>query len=219
MYTTGKTRSKVQGLDASALFGDWERNNVAFTEAHTDVYGYFAPIGTEFDMQTYLRQIEQGAREKITDPREIRMAAEAVVGKALYMDAQRNLPDKLTDAAEMELRMYRDLLEDQLPGFEFEPLNIRERAQILDQVINAARSELMDKNLVAIPARMYIDYRDQVIAEATDRNNGIEPSLKGKNYADLRRVLREWGDQLVGKYPEFERLYSRVFFDEVDALQ
>ena len=219
MYTTGKTEAKVEGLDASARFGDWERNNVDFTERHTDVYGYFAPIGTEFDMQTYLRQIEQGRREKITDPDEIRMAAEAVVGKALYMDAQRNLPDKLTDAAEMELRMYRDLLEDQLPGFEFAPLNIRERAQIIDQVINAAYSPLMDENPVAIPARMYIDYREQVLAEAKERNNGVEATLARKDFADLRRVLREWGDQLVGKYPEFERLYSRVFFDEVDALQ
>ena len=221
MYTVGKTRTKTQGLDASAQFGDWERRNGDIMRAHKDVYGYFAPIGTEFDLQTYLRQIENKTREKITDPAEIRQDAEAVVGKALYMDAVRNLPQNLSDAAEIELGLYRDMLERNLPGFEFAPINIRERAQILDQVINAARSPLLDGNEVAEPARLYINYREQVLAEAILRNNGVETQglLGRKANADLRQVLRQYGDQLAGKYPEFQRVYTRVFYDEVDVLQ
>jgi len=219
MYTVGKTRSTVEGLDASAQFGDWERNNPDILRTHKDVYGYFAPIGTEFDMQTYLRQIEQGSREKIKDPAEIRQDAEAVVGKALYMDAVRQLPDKLSEAAQIELALYRDMLEDKLPGFEFAPINIRERAQIIDQVINAARSPLLDGNEVAEPARLYIDYREQVLAEAILRNNGVEKQgmLGRTSNADLRRVLRQYGDQLASKYPEFQRVWTRVFYDEVDV--
>ena len=218
MYTTSKTRTKSEGLDASEQFGDWERSNAQFAKDFDDVFGYFAPVGSEFDLQTYLRQLEQGTRERITDPRELRANAEAVVGRALYMDYTRELPDKLTDAAEMELRMYRELLKQNLPGYEFQPLNVRRDPQILDRVIRAAQSPLMDGNRVAIPARLYIEYRNEVLAEARDRNNNITPSLGAKKYADLRRILRQYGDQLVGRYPEFERLYSRVFFEEVDAL-
>ena len=113
------------------------------------------------------------------------------------------------------------MLERNLPGFEFAPINIRERAQILDQVINAARSPLLDGNEVAEPARLYINYREQVLAEAILRNNGVETQglLGRKANADLRQVLRQYGDQLAGKYPEFQRVYTRVFYDEVDVLQ
>jgi hypothetical protein len=221
LYTVGKTRTKVEGLDASAQFGDWERNNPDVTRAFNNVYGYFAPIGSEFDLQTYIRQIEQGAREKITDPAEILRDAQAVVGKALYMEAVRSFPRNPTDFQEIELGMYRDKLEEELPGFEFAPINIRERPQILEQVIQAATSDLLADNPVAQGASLYIKYREEVLSEAIRRNNGVERTgmLTRKENADLRRVLREYADQVMARYPEFQRLYSRVFFDEVDAVQ
>lgn len=221
LYTSGKTKSKVEGLDASAMFGDWERNNREVTERFPTVYGYFGPIGTQFDLQTYLRQIEEGKREKISSPQELQADAEAVVGKALYIDRVRMFPTNPTDDDEDELRLYRDTLEAQLPGFQFAPLNINERPQIIDQLVQAAYDPLLQNNPVAIGARAYLDYRQEAIDEAVRRAGGIETQtpLGPKANEDLRAWLRDIGDRVVAKYPEFERLYTRVFFDEVDVLQ
>ena len=221
MFTVGKTRAKVEGLDASEQFGVWERNNRDVLQRFPTVYGYFGPIGNSFDLQTYLRQIEEGKREKVVSLQEITADAEAVVGKALYIDAVRQFPANPTDSDELSLRLYRDTLEEQLPGFEFAALNINERPQIIDQLVKAARDGLLDDNPVAAGARAYFEYRDEAIAEAVRRDNGVETAniLTKSQNADLRAWLRNIADKVITKYPEFERMFTRVFFDELDVLQ
>jgi hypothetical protein len=49
-----------------------------------------------------------------------------------------------------------------------------------------------------------------------DRGSGTGKSLDGKNDADLRDALNTIGISLIEKYPEFARVWDRVFFNEVD---
>lgn len=218
LYTAGKTRTTVEGLDASKEFGVWARNNSEIVESFSNVYGYFADVGTEFDLQTYLTQIERGERERITDPNVLQQIAEEIVGKALYVDRVRMMSRNPTDFEKEELKEYRLALGESFPGFANAPLNIRENQQILAEVEEAVRSPLLSGNKVASAAREYFTVRDQMLQEARKRKGNMSDSdlLKGRAVADLRRVLRETADRLIARTPEFARLYNRVLFDEVD---
>lgn len=219
LYLPGLSDVTVQGLEATDLFGDWERRNSEIINAYPTVYGYFATPGGEFELQTYLRQLRTGARERTTDPALLQADAEAVVGKALYINAVRQMGDDISPETRAELRQYRTELETKLPGFQFQALNINERDQILNQIIEAAQeSPFLEDNDVARAIRVYADYRQAAIEQATFRNDGVDTGslLKRTDNADLRQWLREVGDTLTQRYPEFERVWTRVLFDEVD---
>ena len=218
LYIPGLSQTKVKGLGATDLIGDWERNNYDITEKFPLVYGYFAPVGGEFELQTYLRQIRSKKRTKITDPQELQQDAEAVVGKALYMDAVRVAGKNLSQTDRDELRNYKMELERQLPGFATVPLNINEQQQVMMQVIDAVGDADLDGNPVAEAARIYFQYRDQVVQEAVLRNDGVDTGelLSRNANGDLRQYMRTVGETLMRRYPEFERMYARVLFDEVD---
>ena len=229
LYVKGRTETVGEGLDASAIFGDWERDNERIVEKYPTVFGYFAPTGSEFDLQTYLRQIATGKRERITDPMELQRDAEAVVGKALYMQAARQFPQNPNDIDEENLREYRTELEKRLPGFRYQVIELGERelliGQLLDeqagpsgQPMGAAFDPDLDGNPVAEALRVYGKYRRQAIDEAVIRAGGIETSglLSRTANSDLRQWLRNIGTRITNRYPEFERVWSRLLFDEVD---
>jgi len=231
LYVRGRTETVGEGLDASEVFGDWERDNERLTEKYPTIYGYFAPTGSEFDLQTYLRQIETGQRRRVTDPQELQRDAEAVVGKALYMAAVRRFPNNPNDIDEANLREYRRELENRLPGFKYQVIELGEREKIIGQMIDttvgptgqplgAAFDPDFDGNPVAEALRGYAVYRQQAIDEATIRAGGQYTSalLRRKDNADLRQWLRSIGEQIGNRYPEFDRVWNRVLFDEVDAL-
>ena len=219
LYLPGLSDVTVQGLEATDLFGDWERRNGEVINAYPTVYGYFATPGGEFELQTYLRQLRTGARERTTDPAILQADAEAVVGKALYINAVRQMGDDISPETRAELRQYRTELEKKLPGFQFQALNINERDQILNQIIEAAQeSPFLEDNAVAKAIRVYAGYRQEATEQAIVRNDGVDTGslLKRADNADLRQWLREVGDTLIQRYPEFERVWTRVLFDEVD---
>ena len=71
---------------------------------------------------------------------------------------------------------------------------------------------------------MYSNYRDQAIAIAVQRTeDGVDTGklLSRKENADLRQWLRKVGETIISgsnPTPQFERVWTRVFFDEVDYL-
>jgi len=219
LYVKGRTETVGEGLDASAIFGDWERRNADLAERYPDIFGYFAPVGSEFDLQTYLRQIATGKRRRITDPMELQRDAEAVVGKALYRRAVREFPQNPNEVDQAQLREYRRQLENELPGFKYEIIELGEREVLISQVIDAARtaSELTE-NPVAEAIRAYSVYRDNAIQEAITRaGEYTDGLLTRKANADLRQYLRNVGEKIINRIPEFERVWSRLLFDEVDV--
>jgi hypothetical protein len=66
LYTAGKTRAMEGGLDATEEFGQWERRNGGLFKSYPKIAGYFAPVGSTFDYQVYLRQLESGKRERLS---------------------------------------------------------------------------------------------------------------------------------------------------------
>ena len=217
LYLPGLSNTEVKGLQATDVFGDWERNNRDLTEKFPTVYGYFAPSGGEFELQTYLRQIREKKRRKISDPQELQRDAEAVVGRALYMDAVRMAGIEPSDAAERQLREYKAELEKRLPGFATAPLNINEREQVMLEIRNAAQDAELNGNPVAEASRIYFQYREEALQEAARRTGEYKDTALGlKANGDLRQWMRKVGEALMDQYPEFQRIYARVLFDEVD---
>ena len=218
LYTIGSTTAISRGLDASQEFGDWERTNGGFRSANPDVFGYFAPVGSQFDLETYLRQINSGDRQRRTDWRQALEEAESVVGRAMYRQLTRQFGPNPTDAQELIAKRYKLYLQEALPGYAYTPFNVNERAEIIQKLEEAANDPLVADNEIARAAKVYFETRSRLVNIANSRRTSpaLSNPLSGTQNADLRAYLRYTGETLVRRYPEFDRMFSRELFNEVD---
>lgn len=214
LYIQSKSRATAGGLDASEEFGKFERENGDLFAQYGDVAGYIAPTGTTFDFQVYQRQLQTGTREKLK-PSEFLDAAQATIGKALYRSSVRSAGPNPTNEQEDQLRIIRQYLYDTFPGFQKEPVDYKKQETNIARLEEMAFSGLADDNPVVQGLKIYFDARNQALAEAKSRY-GEKTTLAGKKVNDLRSWLRTVGDQIIAQYPEFERVYDRVLFNEID---
>ena len=212
LYMAGKTRSTVGGLDASREFGNFERDNRSLFARYKDVAGYFAPTGSNFDYQVYLRQLATGQREKLK-PSELVAEAQALVGRSIYRNVVRMAGPYPTTEQRDYLRMVRQDLQQRFPGYAYQPMVFNRLESQITQILAAVNDDILDGNPVAEATRIYMDARDQALQEALNRGF---TSLGGKNVADLRAWLRNVADGIIVSYPQFERIYDRVLFNEID---
>lgn len=213
LYVAGKTRATVGGLDASKKFGNFERSNSSLFNRYRDVAGYLSPVGTDFDYQVYIRQLDNGSREKLK-PRELVEEAQALVGRALYRQVVQAFGTDKSDEAKSKMREIRGLLQKEYPGFATSPIDVNKLSAQLVDLEKAVNDPITEGNPIAEAAKIYFDARNQVLAEAASR--GVT-TLAGKQVSDLRVILRGVGDILVLQYPDFGRLYDRVLFNEIDV--
>jgi hypothetical protein len=212
LYMAGKTRSAVGGLDASKEFGNFERDNRSLFARYKDVAGYFAPTGSNFDYQVYLRQLATGQREKLK-PSELVAEAQALVGRSIYRNVVRMAGPYPSTEQRDYLRMVRQDLQQRFPGYAYQPMVFNRLESQITQILAAVGDDILDGNPVAEATRIYMDARDQALQEAVNRGF---TSLGGKNVADLRAWLRNVADGIIVSYPQFERIYDRVLFNEID---
>jgi hypothetical protein len=216
LYTQGKTESVAGGLDASSKFGRFERDNGTLFGRYKDVAGYFAPVGSNFDYAVYTRQLDTGQRRKLK-PAEFMELAQQNVGRALYKASQRAIgpnPDKYQKDS---LRAVKKVLEQRFPGYAKIVIDINAQKARIGEVIRASQDSILDDNNVAIATRAYVQYRSQALEELAARGI-ISGDLTVQAAADLRAYLRSVADVLVKNYPEFERMYDRVFYSEVEGM-
>lgn len=212
LYMASKTKSAVGGLDATREFGRFEQENGSLFARYGNVAGYFAPVGNNFDYQVFIRQLNTGQRKKLK-PSELVQEAQALVGKSIYKNVVRSVGGNPTGDQKEYLRTVREQLYARYPGFQLAPMTFNQLTTRIEEIRMAVSDPILDNNDVAVPTRQYMAARDQALAEA--RNRGFQ-GLGGKKVADLRAWLRSVADNLVAGYPEFERIYNRVLFDEID---
>lgn len=213
LYVAGKTKAIDGGLDASVEFGRWERKNRGIFETYPDVAGYFAPVGSTFDYQVYLRQINSGSRERLT-PKEMIEEAQFRVGSAAFRSLRRSFGENPSAAEESLLRRFKNEVYDRYPGYRDADMNVNERKTRINKLYDAVQDKRLDGNPVAEALRIYLQARDEALAIAVSR--GIETGIGGKKNADIRGQLFRLGEQLADQFPEFDRLWDRVLFGEVD---
>lgn len=212
LYMAGKTKSAVGGLDASKEFGRWERDNSGVVSKYPEIAGFFAPVGSNFDYQVYLRQIETGKRTRIS-PDDLVMEAQSLVGKAAYRYLTRSVGPNPNDAQQALLREARTILQDQFPGFAQAPLDLKTFDRRILQLQEAASDPDLADNKIAQGTQAYLQLRDAALAKASER--GVV-SLSAKTNTDLRGLLRQAGEALCKQIPEFQRLWDRLLSQEVD---
>lgn len=214
LYMQSKTRTSVGGLDASTEFANWERANNDVFRKYPEIAGYFAPVGTELDYQAYVRQIETGQRERLT-AQELLDEAQAKVGIAMYRSLVRKVGGRPNEQQEQMLREYRDKLGEQFPGFAERAIDVNAQRNQINKLYEAAFDSDLADNPIADATRVYLNYRDQALAAAAEL--GLT-TLGGKRAAELRALLRRVGEDLAARVPEFERLWDRVLYNEVDVI-
>jgi hypothetical protein len=116
LYISSKSKSTVQGLEATEQFGDWERSNGDLIKEFPDIASYLAPGGDDFSFAVWDRQIRTGKRERLTDKEIIDLAQERI-GSAKYRWARKQIGQFPTDDSRALLKRYRAALHAELPGF------------------------------------------------------------------------------------------------------
>lgn len=213
LYVAGKTKTTVGGLDASEEFGQWERSNSEVFNRYENVAGYFAPTGTNFDYQVYLRQIETGKRERLS-PDELVEEAQRLVGVSAYRSVVRAAGPRPNAAQREVLSEVRAVLEQQYPGFARAPLDINQQTARIAELEQAAFDSLLDDNEVAQALRAYFEVRTAVLDQIAV--TGGPTTLQAQANAEFAAVLRDVGEQLARQVPQFERVWDRLLFNEVD---
>lgn len=212
IYMGNKTKSLYGGLDASEKFGDFERENKSLFSQFKDVAGFFGPVGTDFDMTVYQRQLASGKRVKLS-PEEMLSSAEATVGMAYYRQVRSMFPDSLDESQRQYMSQYRDALNAKYPGYAQMTYDPNKVPKQIDQLVKASARPDLDNNPVAEGIRAYAKVREQLLLEAANR--GLE-SLKANSASDLREYLASFSRAVTEKYPEFARVYDRLLSKEVE---
>lgn len=213
VYLSGKTKAVYGGLAASKEFGDFERSNKSLFNRYKEVAGYFAPGGTDLDWQVYTRQLETGARKRITTD-EALAAAQRYIGWAQYRQVQKLAGPYPNDAQKDYLRRWKEQLAEKYPGFanaQYDPNELQRRINLLGR---ALEDDVTTGIAVADAARKYYQTRELAMTEAKSR--GLQGIQSAKGAADLREYMRAYGEILKQETPAFARLYDQLLAQEIE---
>lgn len=211
-YLSNKTVSEVGGLEGSKEFGVFERKNQPLFRQYKDIAGFFGPIGTDFDFEVYTRQLQTGARRRLS-PEEMLSAAQKSIGLAYYKDMKSYLGPVLTKQERQYLSEYKKKIAEKYPGFGEMSFDPQETPRKIQMLFEAAKREDLAGNSVAKALNYYEQVRNQALAEAANRGF---TTLKSEQLADLQGYLSDYADVLIEEYPEFARVYERVLSQELD---
>ena len=212
-YVSSKTRALYGGLEASADFSDWERENTGLFDKYQKTAGYLGPSDPQFDFQALNRQLVTGKRERLSG-QEIIADAERKAGSAKYRAARLKVGAYPTENQREWLRQYRTALHAEYPGF---PLRAEFNPGEFDNTIDELRRMVVDpdtaENPTAESIAQYLRYRDS----ALDKMRGAGyVSLQSKAAAPLRNWLASMAQGLINRNPEFARVYDRELAQEVE---
>jgi hypothetical protein len=215
LYISSKSKSTVQGLEATEQFGDWERSNGDLIKEFPDIASYLAPGGDDFSFAVWDRQIRSGKRERLTDKEIIDLAQERI-GSAKYRWARKQIGQFPTDDSRALLKRYRAALHAELPGF---PLVAEFKVGEYDNQVEDMKALVTDPRVANSPIAQtintYLTFRTaaQNIALQQFGSNNIKQS---KQTQYLRDKLASMGEMLILENPEFGRVWQRFLSYEVE---
>ena len=215
LYISSKSKSTVQGLEATEQFGDWERSNGDLIKEFPDIASYLAPGVDDFSFAVWDRQIRSGKRERLTDKEIIDLAQERI-GSAKYRWARKQIGQFPTDDSRALLKRYRAALHAELPGF---PLVAEFKVGEYDNQVEDMKVLVTDSRVANSPIAQtintYLTFRTaaQNIALQQFGSNNIKQS---KQTQYLRDKLASMGEMLILENPEFGRVWQRFLSYEVE---
>jgi hypothetical protein len=213
LYVASKSRSTVEGLEATSEFREWESKNKDLIAVYPEVARYLAPTGSEFNFAVYDRQLRAGERVKLTDNQIIELA-QIRIGSANFRHA-REMVGPYPDAnAKDMLKQYRTYLSKKYPGFpavaEFQVGKYYNDIIDLKQLVFDKRVQ-PDGTVDSI--KQYLSAREQAIAASGVSEQGFRSA---KSAEGLRDQLASIGLALSQREPNFARIYDRLLASEVE---
>ena len=216
LYVSSKTKSLVQGLEATEDFGVWERQNKDLFTEYPEVAAYLAPAGSEFNFSVWERQIRTGKRERLSDQQIIDLAQRRI-GAAKYAEARRMMGPYPSAVQKDILRRYRTVLHEQHPGFPlFAEFTVGEYQNNVEQLSNLVNDSRVAGNDTATTIRQYLTYRDQAVAAYVARGGKPAGFQSAKSAVGLRDALASIGLTLSARDTNFARVYERLLAQEVE---
>jgi hypothetical protein len=217
LYAIGKTKAVNGGLSPSKAFGDWEQTHGGFLGSYSKVGGFFGPVGDDFSMEVYQRQLDQGERKRLTD-QEMLDASQSTIARWKYNQARDKLGDSPSQAQRDWLATYKDALQQQYPAFgTYSAYNPTELPAAIEELKHAATDPRVQDMPVARAVNDYMTLREHALAEARQRSGHPSTTLAGKDSADLRQWLDGAAVLLARQTPEFQRVWDHLLSREVDT--
>lgn len=216
LYVASKSRSTQEGLETSKEFGMWQLANKELMTEYPNVASYLAPKGSGFEFSIWQKQMEEGARVRLT-AREIIKLAQERIGKVRYRAAQKLFGPYPTADQRSMLFQYRQYLHSELPGFPLQTEfvinkfnnNVAELEDLIDDS-RVKRSSDAGTRKLAETIGKYLNERNKALNMVGGK------SLKSKKATPLRYQLFALGEQFADQNPDFDRIWQRFLSAEVE---
>ena len=213
LYVSSKSRTTVEGLEATAEFGDWERDNKGLIKAYPDVARYLAPAGSDFNFTVWDRQRRTGLRVTLTDNELIELAQNRI-GSAKFRYAREQIGPYPSAQNKELLKRYRLYLSSQYPGFpavaEFEVGKYYNDVSDLKKLVF---DERVVGDVTAEAIKKYLLEREQAIVASGVSEQGFRSARAAEPFRDQ---LASIGLALSKREPNFARIFDRLLASEVE---
>lgn len=215
LYVSSKSRSTVEGLEATEQFGDWERNNEGLLKEFPDVASYLAPAGDDFSFSVWDRQIRSGSRVRLTDKELIDLAQQRI-GSSKYRWARKQVGQFPNENSRALLKQYRAVLHDELPGFPLvAEFKVGEYENQIEDMTNLVNDPRVANNPIAQTIKTYLTLRDYA-KQTAFQQFGSADIKQSKQTQYLRDKLASMGEMLILENSEFGRVWQRFLSYEVE---
>lgn len=219
-----KTRG-ISELPVTRQAHNWVMERRAAADRHASVIGYFAPPddAAEMDFGVWRDQIARGDRQSLTARQQLQLANQTKA-RALFHGARQMIESSGASAAAQRdaMAVVRAALEEQFPGWSDPVLGVEQRADQTARIAALYRAvddpDLADSPLIE-PLRMYLDGRQQLLAVLRRRTGLSNATFARQDAADLREVLRGYGQYLETQYvgSGFQGVWTQLLQREIEA--
>lgn len=213
-YMTGKSRSVMSGVEATADFAEWELENAdLFDTPYGDIVGYFAPKGSNYDHAAWVYQVNTGKRERIPPFPDQLEFAEYVLGMHKYRSLIAMGGPNPNAATRTAIANQKVLLEQEYPGMVTQSvIDVEKNKKTMKMLYSAVKDPRLENNETAIALKEYLTFRDMAMRGAQAAGHG----WGSDGAAGVRAALRFQGQLLVKETPEFARVFDRLLLPELD---
>lgn len=217
--TQGATSTLGKPLPVTTEGGRWiERNRDVF-ERHPLAAGFFAPVdeNPDLDFSVYAGQIDRGERISLTPEQQSRMAMQTRV-RAIYSEAQRQLEAQEMPYGEKQtaLAMIAGRLESIAPGWRSPVLAMPRPQDKIGALYEAANDPDLADNPLTEQLRTYLNVRDQALEDVRGITGRGNATLAGEDAEPHRAELRQIGQRLAMRNPQFMEVWTSVLKRELE---
>lgn len=194
----------------------WARENPDLKKKFPKTYGLWAPPDGDGDLDSYAyeAQFESGERVALTPEKMLRLAHHRLANMS-YNDFKIQFGNSISQSEEILLREYRTQLVREFPGYKDDPINFTRKDVLIAELERAVDEDTLRRNPIMRPLREYLENRAALLLSVQRKGVG---SFKAQAATTESIALWSLGEELVDKYPSFQRMWDSVFKGELQTV-